>query len=241
MPMSVVSEKTRIFYVVVPKAACTSIKMTFLELAGGAAVPPLSLTDKLLGRRVPKPRSVHQIDGYITAEFGTGAPPPAGFARISVVRDPLARLHSAWSNKVGSTVFGLRGELEALQAAGLPLDPSFGAFLENYARYRETSRPAAIHTRPLRWHLGDDLGWYDRVFKLEKLGAFEAYVSERAGRPVRVPRENPSAAVTRPLEFGSRHVDLARKILADDYALLAGHYDFDTALESFSRKHALTA
>ena len=165
---------------------------------------------------------------------------PEGFARFAVLRDPLSRLHSAWSNKTGSGPFGQRGESGAILAAGLPVDPHVrrvpgglralpGAF----------GSRGGSSTRPLRWHLGDDLGWYDRLFLLEAIADLEPWVSERAGEPVRLARENRGAPAGRALGLEDRHIDLARRILADDYALLAGLYDFGSGLADFHRRHAL--
>lgn len=237
--MAVLSQPARVLYVVIPKAACTSIKAMFLELAGDDA-PRRGLAARLLRRPAPPlQRSVHQIDGYRTLPFAEVATPPAGFAKITLVRDPIARLQSAWANKVCAAAFDARGETEAVRARGLPLDPSFAAFLENHAAYREISAPARIHTRPLAWHLGPDLGWYDQVFRLEDMPAFEAYVGARAGRPVAVPRENRSDAAGRPLDFEARHVDLMRDLLAEDYRLLGALYHFDDGLETFRRRNGL--
>ncbi len=239
--MAVVSHKARLHYVVVPKAACTSIKTFFADLDGISREHPRGIVDRLLGRRQARERSVHQIDGYVTGAFDAAETLPAGYTRIAVLRDPLARLYSAWSNKATAEVFEQRGERAALASAGLSSDPTFGAFLDGYEQYRAISQPAMIHTRPLRWHLGDDLGAYDRLFHLEALRAFEDYVAERAGVPVRLARENRGEAEARPLGFEARHVDVARRILAPDYAFLAGHYDFDAGLDSFQRRHALAA
>ena len=241
--MAVVNHRSRIVYVILPKAACTSIMTLFFVLDGGV-VPPgpasPSRLARLFGRKPEKPFSIHQIAGYLTTEFIATEPVPEGYSRVCTVRDPLSRLHSAWSNKVGVRARG--SERPGLEAAGLPTDPTFGEFIDNYRRYRKVSRPARIHTMPLAWHLGPSLIWYDHVFQLEDLARFEGYVSERiGGEPVRVPRENKSNAAPRRLGFGQRQVDRTRDILAPDYALLADRYQFDRSLEVFMRKHHLTS
>lgn len=238
--MAVVSEKARVLYVVVPKAACTSIKTLFLKLDGGTLdAPRAGLVARMLGREKTGPRSVHQIPGYVTQPFSAAPAVRDGFERITVLRDPLARLHSAWSNKATAANFARRGETEALQSVGLKLNPTFGEFLDRFERYSALSGAVAVHSRSLAWHLGETLGWYDRLFRLEALGEFESYISERVGMPVRLGRENAGGHEPRTLGFEPRHVDVARRLLAEDYTLLDGHYDFDTGLAAFSRKHAL--
>lgn len=234
--MAVLSEAARVLYVVVPKAACTSLKTTFRQLAGDPPRP--GVVARLLGR-APVRRSVHQVAGYRTLPFESVTPPPARYEKITAVRDPIARLQSAWSNKVCASAFAARGEIEAIRAQGLSIDPSFAEFLENIETYRAISVPAQAHTRPFVWHLGPDLGWYDHVFRIEQMPTLEAYLSSRVGRPITVPRENRSDSSARPLDFEARHVDLLRRLLADDYRLLDGLYSFDEGLETFTRRHAV--
>jgi hypothetical protein len=236
--MAVTSHRARVFYVVVPKAACTSVKVFFRDLEEEADARRPSFLGRLFGGG-KRARPIHNVDGYRTVPFDEAGPVPEGYARISVVRDPLMRLQSAWSNKVCRAAFEARGEVEAIRARGLPVDPSFAAFVENYEAYREVSRPAHIHTRPLAWHLGGDVSWYDRLFKLEELGAFEAFISERVGRAVSVPRENKGHPDARPFEFAARHVGLVRGILAEDYRLLGRLYDFDRSLGAFGQKNGI--
>lgn len=234
--MAVLSEAARVLYVVVPKAACTSLKSTFRQIASEPS--RAGVMARLLGRG-PVRQSVHQAAGYRTVPFESVMVPPERYEKITAVRDPIARLHSAWSNKVCASAFAARGEIEAIRAQGLSINPTFAEFLENIEAYRAISVPAQVHTRALSWHLGPDLGWYDQVFRIEAMPELEAYLSARVGRPIAVPRENRSDASARALDVETRHVDLLRRLLADDYRLLDGVYDFDAGLDAFTRRHAV--
>lgn len=234
--MSVISSKARTFYAVLPKAACTSVKTMFWELETGRDSTRRGLSDRVrarLGRAVP-PFPIHHLDGYVTRPFGEVAA-PAGHARICLVRDPLSRLRSAWTNKVGRAVFATRGETRQVSGAGLGLDPTFGYFVENLDAYREISRPAQVHSRDYAWHLGPDLRWYDQVFRIEDMPGFERFLSGRAGTGIRVPRHNEGGAVPRPLAIAEGHRDLLRARLRADYALLGGLYDFDRSFDRLLR------
>ena len=80
--MSVVSHRARLVYVVVPKAACTSVKTILYDLdVGGDRRPKQGLRDRLLGRPAPAPTSIHQIDGYVTRPSDS-AGVPQGCARF---------------------------------------------------------------------------------------------------------------------------------------------------------------
>jgi hypothetical protein len=239
--MAVVNHRARVFYVVVPKVACTSVKTLFWQLDGGK-VGAGGWMSRLLGRgRSAIPRtSVHQLEGYRTTEFSRIGPVPDGYARIALVRDPLARLHSAWTNKVCRRAFEQRGEGGAIVDNALELDPSFGFFVDNFDLYRMISRPARNHTEPFAWHLGEDLRWYDHVFRLEEISSFLDFISDRVGRKVELPSRNVSDGEARPLGLEPRHADRLRALLASDYALLAQHYRFDRSLEAFCRRHAVS-
>lgn len=241
--MAVTNHSTRVFYAVVPKVACTSIKTMFWELDTGrdASARPLAqkLREKLTGRS--ESLAIHHVDGYVTRKFTRRGPVPEGYARICVIRDPLDRLRSAWNNKVGARIFAQRGETEDVLNEDLDLEPSFGFYLEHLERYRLVSRPSRVHTENFAWHIGPDLGWYDRVFRLEQIAELEDYLSERAGRPVHVPIRNKGGGAPRPLDLEPRHIEIARRLLAEDYALLRDYYDFDRAAEALRARAALTA
>ena len=238
--MSVISNKARTFYVVLPKAACTSVKTMFWELETGGGPARPGLMDRIrarLGAKKPAP-AIHHVDGYVTREFGSASEVPGGYERICVVRDPLSRLRSGWSDKVGREVFASRGETGTVVAAGLELDPTFGAFVDNLDRYREISRPARVHSRAYAWHLGADLGWYDQIFPIEEMSRLESYLSGRTGAEIRIPRRNEGAGSRRPLAIEARHGEILRARLAEDYALVGGLYDFDQAFERLLRASA---
>jgi hypothetical protein len=239
--MSVINTKARTFYVVLPKAACTSVKTMFWELETGRDSTRHGFFDRVRARfgRRPPPFPIHHIDGYVTSPFGKMSEVPRDFEKICLLRDPLSRLRSAWTNKVGVAVFASRGETKAVTAAGLELDPTFGYFVEHLDRYREISRPARVHSRDYSWHLGPTLEWYDQVFRLEDMPSFEGYVSDRAGGEIRVPHHNEGGGGgRRSLALEPRHGEILRARLGADYALLGGLYDFDQSFERLLRTSA---
>lgn len=238
--MSVINTKARTFYVVLPKAACTSIKTLFWELETGGTSSRPGLFDRVRARfgRQPPPLPIHHIEGYVTREFGAVSEVPRGYDRICALRDPLSRLRSGWTNKVGREVFASRGETRTVTAAGLSLDPTFGYFIDNLDAYREISRPARVHSRDYAWHLGPDLEWYDQIFRIEDMPSFERYVSGRVGAEIQVPRHNEGGGASRPLAVEPRHGEALRARLAGDYALLGGLYDFDRSFDRLLKASA---
>lgn len=232
--MAIVSHRARLLYISVPKVACTSIKSAFwaLEHPGRRAPSILRKSLTKLGLRKPaRVPGIHQRSGYETLSFARVKLPPEGYSKVVVVRDPLSRLISAWRDKVTVENFRRRnGEIHELQNALLPLNPTFSEFVHNYDKYRKCSRPARVHTELLSYHIGHDLQWYDRVFKLEDLSAFTQYVSNRLGEHFDLRRLNESASLNREFKIEDEDVAILRDLLAADYELLGNCYIFDESV-----------
>ena len=196
--MAIDCEITRTVYHAVPKVACTSLKTLFWTLNHeGQPVPLEERAANLLRRlrgRPPRPLGIHHRPGYETVSFDTARPVPRGHESFALVRDPLARLKSAWSNKVTSERFEHREEDRAIERAGLPLEPSFAEFIENYEAYRSLSGAARDHTEHYPVYLGPSRASVHRLFRMEAMAELEAWLSARSGRTITVPRENRTAA-----------------------------------------------
>ena len=231
--MPVVCEKSKTVYFPIPKVACTSLKIFFWQVNNGRPLPIkpglLNALRHRLGWRVPKIQ-VQALDGYRTEDFDPGITVAEGFETVVLVRDPVRRFKSAWSNKVNQAIFRQHGELATIRDAGLPLDPTFGEFLENFSAYARVSRPVRRHTSNMVRYLGDDIRRFDRVFKLEDMPRFEQYLSDRLGHSVRIPRENRSSATSRDAALSDHHREILAALTADDYRLLEGYYQFAEAI-----------
>jgi hypothetical protein len=226
--MAVVSHEFRVLYHDVPKVACTTLKTFFWEAAHGRPFA-YSTADRALDRLRIRRRewfaSIHHVPGYRTRSFARVEPPPEGYARICVVRDPAARLHSAWRSKVRTRIFRTRGESEDLYNAFVPVDPSFGDFVDHFEGYRTHSRAARVHTEPYAWHLGPDIAAFDAVFRQEELGRLASWLAERGRRSVAFPRRNESEPEDRDDRLSPSQVERLRELCQDDYRWLGGLYD----------------
>lgn len=239
-PMAILSHEARLLYIPVPKHACTSAKMMFWRLAHPEeeARDPLSRVRRRLRRATTPQRPIQHRPGYQTLSFARVTPPPEGYDKVVIIRDPLARLVSAWSNKVREGVIA-RGPGPLLDLANecVPSNPTFSEFIRHFDAYRRVSRAARNHTEPLAWHIGPSLAWYDHVFPMERMDDFTAYVSERAGQTVSMGRKNAGGAESRSAALGDGDEERLSEILAPDYALLEGRYDIETALAKHRKKH----
>ncbi|WP_209599689.1 sulfotransferase family 2 domain-containing protein [Ruegeria sp. HKCCSA071] len=238
--MAVISKKLRAVYFDITKVGSSSLKEILWELdkgapfkGRGAARVKNNIRWRLASAKLVKPRNIHEQEGYQTQKF-TQAQVPDGFVSFALVRDPLARIKSAWRDKVHHEQFRWRDEEMDIKNEGLPLNPSFGEFVDNFHEYRAVSRPARIHTTPYSWHLGDNIKFFHHVFKLEELNELHNFISDRLGRQVRGKHANKSPVEQRDYELKSHQVDKLLKITKPDYELLKGMYDQDVAAQQIS-------
>lgn len=216
--MPVICEQLRLAYFPVPKVACTSVKSMFFRINNRADFARFKADGRGVG--------IHDIPGY----KGPAYKPHfrkryAAYERIAVVRDPLQRLVSAYRSKVvrGNLIERDEAARRACAAEGLPSEPDLGGFLLNVAFYAAVSQQVGHHVAPHTNFLGDDMGFYHHVFRIEDVSALADLVSARLGRPEALPHENASQA----REDGAISADAraaALRFCAPDYALLEAYY-----------------
>ncbi|MEM7703814.1 MAG: sulfotransferase family 2 domain-containing protein [Pseudomonadota bacterium] len=242
--MAVVSHELKLIYFDVPKVACTTLKTQLYELAHGPLVTSYQPTlrdhaRRALGRphRHKKGPSVHYRDGYRTLSYARAIREqdlPIDYARIAVVRDPIARFYSAWANKANEADFARRDELEDLRNEGLLTAPDFQRYLADFEAYRALSRPVRVHNQPYSWHLGPSASDFDQIFQIENMGPLEAWLTERHSGPITLDKSNRSE---RKQDAVSLTNDEKAKLLAltqDDYRWLSGLYDPQAGLEQLT-------
>lgn len=235
--MAVVSRSLRAVYFDITKVGSSSLKETLWELDHGEPFRGRGLRRvwnglhwRLARRKLIKPRNIHEQEGYRTQVFAL-AEVPEGHATFTLVRDPIARLKSAWRDKIHRNQFRWRDEEMDIENEGLPLDPSFGELIDHFQAYREISRPVRVHTTPYAWHLGPDIGYFDHVFRLEAPEELQAFLAARLGRDLALRHENRSGASRRDASLTRRQIDTLLQITEPDYRLLGDLYDINAAEE----------
>lgn len=242
--MAVISPALNAAYFDITKVGSSSVKEALWRLETGEPFAGTGLTKvrnhlrwRLARAGLAEPRNIHEEPGYRNQRYDL-AQVPDGYARFTLVRDPAARLRSAWRDKINRAQFEWRGEVMDLEADGLPLDPSFGEFIDHFELYRSISRPVRVHVTPYSWHLGSNLKEFDQVFRIEDGGALAAWMSDQAGHSVELPRENSSAGEVRDDRLSVAQIEKLFVITAPDYALLGDLYDADAAAEMFRARSA---
>ena len=236
--MPVASSQLSLVYYDVPKVACTSLKTWFWELEHGRAFTGDSPKNRVLNRLGLKGYGdIHRQESTRTRSFKAAPKPPAGYATLTVVRDPIRRLVSAWKDKVNAESFkGQRNVLNDLENEGLAPNPDFETFIEHFDEYRMVTRATRLHTYSLAWHLGPDIGFYDHVFSLEALDELMVFLSRKHGKEVSLPRQNTSHSNRSAIKLSSSQVDRILEITRPDYQWLGNLYNQQDSLEQLLGK-----
>lgn len=180
--MTVKIEKYKLFYVAVPKVACTSIKTALFKLQNG-----FDFQDFITNWRYIH---IHHPSVYPSMPFvDLNKENLDGYFKVALVRDPVERFLSAYSNRVGH-YRELSAERigEAATAQGLRPDPDLHEFIEHLDAYRAVSPSILHHTDPMWVFLGEDPAFYDRIFNLRYIDAFAKTISEMTGTEFTIPR-----------------------------------------------------
>jgi len=154
----IVCRKTRVVYFPTPKNGSSALRALFFELENGFPFRSFSIN----GKR----RNLFWLYGH--AHYFKPIPIPDGFTKIAVVRDPIQRFISCYKFAV------LENKLPAFHDT---------SDIDDFVRYLETFliNPALrFHLSPQYKFLGRELGYYDKVFRLEELDELATYLSRRS-------------------------------------------------------------
>lgn len=212
--MVIAIDTFKLAYMAVPKAACTSVKAMLAEIDPNVTLPPPEERNDL---------TYHAL--YQTRRFRTDRFKRHKDAfRFTVVRDPIRRLISVYTNRVVG-LRDLHNSRKLVRRGTLPLDPDPDTFFQNLATYRRLSSVIRHHALPTWLFTGDDLGVYDRVFRTDQMAELAGILSERAGRAIPVERANSSGIRLDFEELAPKTRDMLVPILRKEYAFLKGHVE----------------
>jgi Sulfotransferase family len=221
----------KLAYTPIPKVACTSIKRAWYALANGHPFTRRSLRGRLAGGSIHR---VYRSTGFDAAEMAR----LADHWKVAVVRDPAARILSAYSSKVSRRDFLTKhardrrspfGPLRARMRgdgplpADLPLRPGLDEFVLRLDDYRAAFGVIRNHTQPSGYYLGADLSAFDAIYRIDQIDDMAAEVSARSGQTFRVPKENTSPDVLKATvdDLSPEAFATLMERLAPDYELLA--------------------
>ncbi|MEO0390980.1 MAG: sulfotransferase family 2 domain-containing protein [Pseudomonadota bacterium] len=222
--MCVELPKLRIVYMAVPKAACTSVKTA---LAGIDDSSPISAEDIQHDSDI-----VHKH--YNTSRFRPHRWNPycdGTWWRFSVVRDPLQRLLSVYTNRV----VGLRelhNSPRLRKQTELSLDPDPDFFLQNIRGYMALASSIKHHALPTRLFIGPKPIRFDRIYRVDELDVLAEDLSAKSGKQVVIPRANKSKNALSLADLNETTINFLKQHLAEDYDHLGDYFSnpFDAPL-----------
>ena len=224
--MAVPLKNHDLVYFPMPKTACTSIKKLFFHLNENRVFENYRKDGTLM--------HIHNA-GYGTPYFSDLKHKNyTAKTRVTVIRDPISRLLSAYSNRVAfhRELSERRIDIDLAGKLGSGPDPSPDEFFLNLEKYRVLSPSIRHHTDHATKFLGPSLTYFQKVYPIEKLTELVDFLSEKTSQDLTLGRE----------QTGGKKIyfkDLskpARKQLAlyamGDYALFDGHYRVPAEVEA---------
>ncbi|MBE9635655.1 sulfotransferase family 2 domain-containing protein [Salipiger mangrovisoli] len=206
--MVIAVEAHRIAYMALPKAGCTTVKTALAQIDPAVrqqGAPDTANVHALYPTRRFRP---HRWQGY------------AGYWRFCVVREPLQRLLSVYTNRV--VELGELHNSRRLRRArpDLPCDPDPDFFFRNLAGYRDMASVIRHHVLPAWLFLGPDLDRYDRIYTTGTLDQLASDLALRSGAQVTMPRANASARRLAPESLKPETLAALGAHLAPEYEYL---------------------
>ena len=203
-----------ITYYPIPKSGSSSIKFMLLAL------------DRKEGTLSDPDNDVHQH--LATNYVDPSLPVYDGHkGKFTIVRDPLERLLSAYSNRISEAGVLTRptANKETLERFSLPVDPDLDTFILNIEKYCACSWEVRFHVASPRYFTGSSLFLFDRVFKFEQIDQVAAFLSSASGRTFEIPRLQSSGRRCSPSDLSPAARAKAMRFCRYDYGFLVDYYD----------------
>lgn len=169
-------------YFPAPKTANTTIKHALHEVKTGQSFQSEMMPD---GSR----KHIHNV--YKTPKFSSvNHEKVRNLLRFAVIRDPIERLLSAWSNRVvyHGELSEKKTSAEVIRDRELVLNPSLPEFIERLEDYRAIKGSIRVHTDPLVDFLGMDAAYYHLLFDIRGLPSLARFLGIMTGREVTLRR-----------------------------------------------------
>lgn len=199
-----------------PKVACTSLKRMFFAVENDRPFEPFRVNGVEF--------HIHRL--YPSLPFEKQPHPRmARHHRVTVVRDPVRRFLSCYSNRV--VHYGELSEKAAgpaLARAGLAPDPDLSLFIDRLEDYCRASASIDHHARPMSDFLGTDPGLYAEIHPIERVGDMVAGLETRLGRKLVLERLQTGGPKIDPEVLTPAQTDRLRAFYAQDYDIWGRYF-----------------
>lgn len=206
-----------IAYYPTPKCACTSVKAALYQIEHGS---PWTRGEEY-------GRNKHGVHSELKGRSTFKALAESDTAwRFCVIRDPVSRILSCYSDRVVfRRVLGRkRIGAEVCKALDITPNPDLNEFILNLEKYRVASRPIAHHSRPQYSSIGLDLDYYQRVYPIEELDALAVDLSGIRESTITLPHLQTHGPKYRVEELSREALVKIVDLFGGDYILLKRYY-----------------
>ncbi|UWQ89676.1 sulfotransferase family protein [Rhodobacteraceae bacterium M382] len=207
-------EKFGVVYAAVPKAGCSSVKAMLADLV------PEAVSDQDGEDREAAHHAAFQTRRWRGDKL---LALPDAF-RFTVVRDPVKRLMSVYTDRVVGRN-DLYNSRRLRRQSELPLDPDPDVFFGNIQRYASLSSVIKHHVFPTYMFTGVDLSLYDKVYRTNEMAQVALDLSAHTGVSLSSKHANKSKAKLDFNDLKPETQDQVRAFLAEDYDLLSDYFD----------------
>lgn len=179
MPYELPKSKVVLFFS--PKGAGTSIRAFLFQLENGYPFRPFLVEGKEhTANDLLRNKGFSRVDHERIADW----------RRFAVVRDPVRRFLSGYSNRViHYRELSEENAGEELKRRNLVPDPDIDTFVKNLRAYGKAQKQIRRHVMAQDHWLGTDKSYYERVFPIEEIGALQDEMNAIHGTSFEFPRE----------------------------------------------------
>ena len=222
-----VAERCKAVYVQVFKAACTTMLWTLLELEGH---DPHALDGSLRGDIPTHDLLVHDRSVYpipviteVSSSLRAEALTSDEWLRFAVVRNPYARVYSAWESKLLLGDPGpwqeLGGPAPIMVGSSLDVGASFRAFIGEFAANPRTWKAEPHFATQVSLLALDEID-YDELVPTSRLSGLITTLSLRAHAEVTTPTANQGLGVPWNGLLDAATIDRIDELYAEDFERL---------------------
>ncbi|MEX0282784.1 MAG: sulfotransferase family 2 domain-containing protein [Arenibacterium sp.] len=210
----VVSVKSHgVAYWPVPKAGCSSVKAMLAQIDPDYETKAQEYTENHLHK-------VYQTRPFKQVRFDAHE---SDF-RFTVLRDPIRRLMSVYTNRVVQKR-DLENRRLTMERSNLPVYPSPDTFFLNLKAYCKASSRILHHAKYSGYFCGYQLDKYDRVYRTDEMEVLARDLSDVSGRKVKTGRENASSMTLEFNDLREKTRDTIRPFLEKEYRHLSGYFE----------------
>ena len=224
----------KFIYVDAPKCASTSLKRWIYKIEFGKTFERYKQDNRWI--------HVHNCSEFRRFSFPQLPEAQQDYQIVTVIRDPIKRLLSAYSNRIVN--FKELGEQttysDRIKAENLKFNPNVNYFIRNLEAYQNCTNKAIIlhHTRPIIDFIGEDLSLYTNIYPMENLKQIKSdlLASSNCATPEQIP-EIPKTQTGGPKlklnRLKQKNFDKLIEYYAQDYKLLKDYYSVEKITQEY--------